>query len=97
MVLLHEELKQLLNIVEMNNFSEAKVEQIGVFLDREGTLTVEAFFNVTKLGYTEMVRSVSEIEGKYLTQFSEEKILKQIIGDLLFNLESHQLEDSTKH
>lgn len=46
---------------------------------------------------TELLVCISNIDMVYLDQFSDEHLVKQILGDVLFELESKLKEISTVH
>tara|TARA_B100001105_G_scaffold249052_1_gene235505 strand:+ start:215 stop:511 length:297 start_codon:yes stop_codon:yes gene_type:complete len=81
-------LKELRTILDDNNFSNAVVVDLGVTLTEFDVLAVEASFAVRHpSGKTDALICNSHIDIAYLDQYSEEHLIKQVIGDLLFDLE----------
>lgn len=91
-------LKELRTILDDNNFSNAVVVDLGVTLTEFDVLAVEASFAVRHPnGKTDALICNSNIDIVYLDQYSDDHLIKQVIGDLLFDLEGKFKEISIVH
>ncbi|AUR92287.1 hypothetical protein NVP1170O_174 [Vibrio phage 1.170.O._10N.261.52.C3] len=93
---IYKELQVLKEGLTANNFSKGKVAQVGFLLDKD-ELLVEAYFEVKLMKTYEVIKSYSTIDLKYMDQYSNEKLLKHVITDLLFNLEDSQIDKEERH
>tara|TARA_B100001105_G_scaffold136402_1_gene109294 strand:- start:6970 stop:7266 length:297 start_codon:yes stop_codon:yes gene_type:complete len=91
-------LKELRTILDDNNYSNAVVVDLGFTLTEFDVLAVEASFAVRHPnGKTDVLICNSNIDIVYLDQYSDEHLIKQVIGDLLFDLEVKFKEVSAIH
>lgn len=91
-------LKELRDILDENNFANAVVVDIGVSLTEFNVLSTEVSFAVRHPdGDTELIICISNIDIVYIDQYSEEHLIKQVLGDILFELESKLKEVCTMH
>lgn len=93
---IYKELQALKDVLTTHNFSKGKVIQVGFLLDGD-ELIVETYFEVKVLNQSDILKSYSRVDLKYLSQYSDEKLLKHIVTDILVNLEESQLDKEKRH
>lgn len=86
-------LKDLGSFLDEANTSNASVEEISLRFDTERKLLVTevAFFVPLGGGDKECIVGKSVIEEKYLSQYSDDFLIKQVVGDIIVDVEEQLL------
>jgi hypothetical protein len=84
------------------NHAQAECVETSFTLTEYGVFSVEATFSVKRVGTEEgvvvkLVETVSNIDVRYFSQYSNDFLMKQIFQELLLDLEMQLLENETCH
>jgi hypothetical protein len=84
------------------NHAQAECVETSFTLTEYGVFSVEATFSVKRVGTEEgvvvkLVETVSNIDVRYFSQYSNDFLMKQIFQELLLDLEIQLLENATCH